>query len=82
MLLDSGKYDSCEKMSSVSFSPVAECANENFLVINNYIVGFTIDMISGNYINPLSEWYPNCEFMTNYIPFETAGAGCADEESD
>ena len=51
------------------------------LAINNHVVGFTIDKISGKYTDPLNDWYPNCDFMINYIPFETAGGRCAEEES-
>ncbi len=52
------------------------------LVSNNYLAGFTIDKTTGNYGDQTYDYYPHCDFMANYIPFETAGGGCADEESD
>lgn len=83
MLLNSGEY------TAVKLDTIPYYKQENMLtnnlpeipVFNNYIVGFTIDKTSGNNGDQVYAYYPNCDFMANYIPFETAGGGYADEWS-
>ena len=39
-------------------------------VINNIFAGFDVYPLTGNYKNHLYDWYPNCNFMVDYLPFE------------
>ena len=39
-----------------------------FLVVNNFFTGFTVDANSGYYLAP-RPYYPDCDFMVDFIPF-------------
>lgn len=44
-------------------------------VVNNWYAGFTVEP-TGNYYPILDDYYPNCDFMVNSIPFLQDASGC------
>lgn len=78
MLLNSSKYTFLKTVyrSSIKRQNMLTNNSSQNIVINNYVASFTINKVTGNYGDVVYGYYPNCDFMANYIPFETQGRGC------